>query len=145
MQELRELQRQGVSIQAISKLIGWDRKTIRKYLQPSNAQPEYGPRKRSASKLDPFKAYLEERMHAGVWNARVLLRELRLQNYSGGYTILKDWLQPQRSAARTVAVRRFETPQGSKPKWIGAIWARWSGKANANSGASPVRWVTAEP
>ena len=29
-QELRELQRQGMSIQAISELTGWDRKTIRK-------------------------------------------------------------------------------------------------------------------
>jgi len=26
----------------------------------------------------------------------------------------KDWLQPQRSAARTVAVRRFETPAGKQ-------------------------------
>jgi transposase len=112
VQELKELQRQGVSIQAISKLTGWDRKTIRKYLQQANARPDYGPRKRSSSKLDAFKPYLEERMRAGVWNARVLLRELQQQNYSGGYTILKGWLQPQRSAARTVAVRRFETPPG---------------------------------
>ena len=33
VQELKELQRQGMSIQAISKLTGWDRKTIRKYVQ----------------------------------------------------------------------------------------------------------------
>ena len=32
MQELKELQRQGMSIQAISELTGWDRKTIRKYI-----------------------------------------------------------------------------------------------------------------
>lgn len=53
-------------------------------------------------------------MRAGVWNARVLLGELREQNYTGGYTILKDWLHPQRSAARSVAVRRFETPPGKQ-------------------------------
>jgi hypothetical protein len=70
--ELAELQRQGISIQGISKLSGWDRKTVRKYLLQPNAMPEYGPRRRQASKLDPFKAYLEERMHAGVWNAQVL-------------------------------------------------------------------------
>src|SRR5258708_39147765 len=33
VQELKELQRQGMSIQAISELTGWDRKTIRKYVQ----------------------------------------------------------------------------------------------------------------
>jgi transposase len=114
VQELKELQRQGMSIQGISKLTGWDRKTIRKYLQQPEALPEYGPRREQASKLDPFKPYLEERLRAGVWNACVLLRELRERNYSGGYTILKDWLQPQRSSARTVAVRRFETPPGKQ-------------------------------
>jgi hypothetical protein len=44
--------------------------------------------------LEPFKAYLKERLLAGVWNVAVLLRELRERNYNGGYTILKDWLQP---------------------------------------------------
>ncbi|MGB7729138.1 MAG: IS21 family transposase [Candidatus Acidiferrum sp.] len=114
MQELTELQRQGMSIQGISKLTGWDRKTVRKYLLQPNAMPEYGPRRRQASKLDPFKPYLEERMRAGVWNAQVLLRELRGRNYTGGYTILKNWLHPQRSSARVVAVRRFETPPGKQ-------------------------------
>ena len=33
-----------MSIQAISKLTGWDRKTIRKYLQAAGVVPEYGPR-----------------------------------------------------------------------------------------------------
>jgi len=55
---------------------------------------------------------VEDRLKAGVWNARVLLRELRERGYQGGYTILTDWLRPQRAAARVVAVRRFETPAG---------------------------------
>jgi len=53
-------------------------------------------------------------MRAGVWNARVLLRELQQRSYAGGYTILTDWLRPQRESARTVAVRRFETPAGKQ-------------------------------
>jgi transposase len=44
----------------------------------------------------------------------VLLRELRARNYTGGYTILKEWLHPQRESARVVAVRRFETPPGKQ-------------------------------
>src|SRR5438128_7597985 len=103
-----------MSIQAISQLTGWDRKTIRKYLLEPAGVPVYGPRRAQASKLDPFKPYLEERMRAGVWNARVLLRELRERNYTGGYTILTGWLRPQRTSARTVAVRRFETPPGKQ-------------------------------
>ena len=73
-----------------------------------------GRGRRLPSKLEPFKPYLQERMQAGVWNARVLLRELRERDYDGGYTLLTDWLRPQREAARTVAVRRFETPPGQQ-------------------------------
>jgi transposase len=112
VQEIEELKRQGLSIKGISKLTGCDRKTIRKYLAQPETTPVYGPREPRSSKLDRFKTYIEERLKAGVWNARVLLRELRQQGYAGGYTILTDWLRPQRESARTVAVRRFETPIG---------------------------------
>jgi hypothetical protein len=43
VQELKELQRQGMSIQEISKLTGWDRKTIRKHMQAAGLAREYGP------------------------------------------------------------------------------------------------------
>lgn len=114
VQELEELKRQGLSIGAISRLTGYDRKTVRKYLLQPEARPVYGPRPAPPSKLDPFKEYLGDRLKAGVWNAQVLLRELRTRGYAGGYTILKDWLQPQRQAATTVAVRRFKTPPGKQ-------------------------------
>jgi transposase len=65
VQELKELQRQGMSIQAISKLTGWDRKTIRKYMQAAGLAPEYGPRSAPPSKLDAFKPYLEKRLGPG--------------------------------------------------------------------------------
>src|SRR5207253_1508004 len=83
-----------------------------KYLLKPETVPRYGPRAARASKLDAHKPYLQDRMKAGVWNAQVLLRELRKLGYPGGYTILKDWLQPQRAAGMATAVRRFETPPG---------------------------------
>lgn len=67
---------------AISNLTGYDRKTVRKYLLNPTAKPEYPPRSKPAGKLEPFKGYLGERLQAGVWNARVLLRELRSRNYT---------------------------------------------------------------
>ena len=115
VQDINELKREGLSIHAISELTGLDRKTIRKYLLDPTGRPVYGPRTSSAtSKLETFKPYLEDRLQAGVWNARVLLRELRERNYGGGYTILTDWLRPQRESARVVAVRRFETGPGKQ-------------------------------
>src|SRR6266850_2568907 len=122
-----------MSIQAISKLTGWDRKTIRKYVQAAGLAPEYGPRSAPPSKLDAFKPYLEERLRAGVWNARVLLRELRERNYAGGYTILTDWLRPQRSATRVVAVpavsRTDERESGSGREVCAAELPVWLARA----------------
>jgi transposase len=111
VEDLRAFQRQGLSISEIHRLTGFDRKTIRKYLRDTG-RPRYGPRPPRPSKRTPYTPYLAERLQAGVWNARVLLRELQERGYAGGYTILKDYLRPQRQAARTVAVRRFETPPG---------------------------------
>ena len=136
MHEIEELRRQGLSINAISKLTGSDRKTIRKYLARPEAAPVYGPRESRPSKLDTFKTYIDERLKAGVWNARVLLRELRKRGYTGSYTILTDWLRPQRESARSVAVRRFETPIGHQAQvdWghLGTI--EMDGKPRSMSG-----------
>lgn len=112
--EIEEMKQTGMSVSAISELTGYDRKTIRKYLLGSEAVPRYRERGEQPSKLEVFKPYLEDRLKAGVWNAQVLLRELRERGYHGGYTILKDWLQPQREASRVAAVRRYETPPGKQ-------------------------------
>jgi hypothetical protein len=71
------------------------------------------------SKLDAFKPYIEERLKAGVWNAQVLLRELRARGFSGGYTILKDWLHPQRTSAQTVGCADLRLPRANKRRWTG--------------------------
>jgi transposase len=112
VKEIEELRRQGLSISAISAITGNDRKTIRKYLADSGTMPRYGPREPRPGKLDGFKAYIEDRLNTGVWNAVVLLRELRERGYQGGYTLLTDYLKPLRRSARMAAVRRFETPPG---------------------------------
>ena len=114
MLSIEQLKREGLSIQAIGELTGYDRKTIRKYLLKPDGAPAYRTRTPQAGKLDVFKPYLQDRLKAGVWNACVLLREVRQRGYAGGYSILTDWVRPQRAAAQTVAVRRFETPAGKQ-------------------------------
>ena len=114
MDEIKELKREGLSIRAISRLTGYDRKTISRYLLAPTGRPVYKARPSAASNLEPFKPYLKERLKADVWNAQVLFRELRERNYSGGYSTLTEWLRPQRKEALVVAVRRFETPPGKQ-------------------------------
>lgn len=66
MYEITELKREGLSIKAIGELLGWDRKTVRKYLIAPESVPSYGPREGGSSKLDPFQDYLSDRLKAGV-------------------------------------------------------------------------------
>ena len=68
--ELEEMKQMGLSVLAISEVTGYDRKTVRKYLLEPEGLPSYGPRVSQPSKLDPHKPYLEDRLTAGVWNAR---------------------------------------------------------------------------
>ena len=125
MKEIRRLRREGVSISEIASLMNRDRKTVRKYLDPAMSKPQYRKRASRGGKLEAFKPYLQSRLRSGVWNAVVLLSEIRKRGYRGGYTTLKDWLQPKREAARSVAQRRFETPPGRQAQvdWssIGAL------------------------
>ena len=75
-------------------------------------------------------------MQVGVWNARVLLREVRERGHAGSSTLLTDWMHPQRDSARVVAVRRFETPPAGKGKWTGAIWERWRWRTKSGIGGA---------
>ena len=109
--EIQQLRRQGLSVSDIRSLTGLNRRTVRKYLDNPQT-PRYAARPAAASVLEPYKPFLKERMAAGVWNASVLLRELRERGFAGGYTTLTDYLRPLRQTARCIATRRFETPPG---------------------------------
>lgn len=111
--EIMRLHAAGLSIREIARRTGFARNTVRKYLRKP-ALPRYGPRARRPSKLDPFKPYLEQRMAAGVFNANRLLHELRALGYTGGVTILKDYLKPHRPPRRPQAVVRFEPAPGEQ-------------------------------
>jgi transposase len=65
VEEISELKRQGLSIRAISRLTGYNRRTIKKYLQTPTSRPVYGPRGEPESKLEPFKSYIQGRLQSG--------------------------------------------------------------------------------
>jgi transposase len=59
-----ELHRQGLSISAIARQLGMDRKTIRRYIARGLEPPAYGPRPPQQRGTDPFLSYLRERLAA---------------------------------------------------------------------------------
>ena len=79
-----ELHRQGVSVSAIARQVGLDRKTVRKYIEHGLEPPMHGPRPPRASKIAPFSRYLRERLAAfPQLTGRRLHRELREQLPTG--------------------------------------------------------------
>ncbi|WP_338463378.1 IS21 family transposase [Brevibacillus borstelensis] len=105
---LHELQVSGKSIREITRETGHSRNTIRKYLRAEGI-PEPRPRKKRVSKLDPFKALLDLYLEKGIFNCEVLLRLLKERGYTGGITIIKDYVKPRRPPKQAPAVQRYET------------------------------------
>jgi len=112
---LLDLHRQGLSITAIARQLGLDRKTVRRYIERGLEAPSYGPRKPRPRLIDPFTVYLRERATAypGLTATR-LLRELRERGYRGGYTAVTDFLRDVRPAPAPAFEVRFETPPGDQ-------------------------------
>jgi transposase len=108
-----DLHRQGLSVSAIARRTGVDRKTVRKYVECGLEPPAYGPRLPRATKVTPFERYLCERLAAfpDLTGSR-LLRELRELGYTGGYTAVKDFLRGIRPIQTAAFEVRFETPPG---------------------------------
>lgn len=108
-----DLHKQGLSVSAIAKRMGLDRKTVRKYIERGAVAPQYSPRPVRASVIAPFEAFVRERVAA--WpelTGTRLLREIREQGYAGSYTVLKRLLRRIRPAKAPVFEHRFETPAG---------------------------------
>jgi transposase len=110
---IHELRAQGVSISAIARQLGLDRKTVRRHIEAGVHPPAYGPRPPRGSIIDPYREYLRARVEAypGL-SARRLLREIQAQGYTGGYTRVTDCLRELRPPTEAGFVHRFETPAG---------------------------------
>ncbi len=108
---IHDLKRQGLSISAIARKTGLDRKTVRKYLERGLEAPSYSPRAPRARLIEPFEAYLCRRIDKcpGL-SARRLLRDTRMLGYSGGHTAVTDFLRQLRNDRP----KRFEVR--SKPR-----------------------------
>ena len=112
---IQDLHKQGLSISAIARKVGCDRKTVRKYLERGLDMPVYGPRQPRDRLIDPFESYLRERVltFPGLSGAR-LLREIQEMGYEGSYTAVTDFLRDIRPSQQTQFERRFETPPGKQ-------------------------------
>ena len=64
-----DLHRQGLTVSAIARELGIDRKTVRKCITRGLEPPAYGPRKPRQRVIEPFVPYLRERVMAYIIRA----------------------------------------------------------------------------
>lgn len=109
---IQALDQRGVYQKDIAEQLQVHPKTVSRALQRQGA-PERERVKRG-SKLDAHKGKVDQLLSEGVWNARVILREIQAEGYEGGYSILLEYIQPKRVLRPGRATVRFETEPGQQ-------------------------------
>ena len=112
---IREKADQGKSAYAISKEMGIAENTVKKYIRERGKSVEHGlAGKPKGSKLDAFKPDIQKYLQNGIFNCIVIYDRLQEKGYSGGITILKDYVKTFRPVRSEKAVERYETLPGKQ-------------------------------
>jgi transposase len=109
---IEALNKSGVYLKDIAEELEVHPRTVKRALQRGGA-PKV-ERKVGPSKLDPYKAKVDELLAEGVWNSRVILREIQALGYEGRSTMLRLYIQPKRTLRSGRATVRFETEPGKQ-------------------------------
>ncbi len=107
-QQILELRSHRYGMREIALRVSRDRKTVRRILEEEGIINRQAPDQ--ASKLDPFRETIREKVAKRLTATRIL-REIRQQGYTGGRSILTDYIRSIRAdvVPRTRVKRRFET------------------------------------
>ena len=109
---IKALNERGVYQKDIAEQLGVHPKTVRRALQRGSAPRRQ--RKRRGSKLEPYQTTIDRLLSENVWNAVVILREIQAEGYSGGLTVLRQYIAPKRKLRASRATVRFETKPGQQ-------------------------------
>jgi transposase len=109
---IQALHQRGVYQKDIAAELNVHPKTVRRALRRQGAPERI--REKRGSKLDAYKGRVDQLLSEGVWNAVVILREIRAAGYEGGYSILLEYIQPKRVLRPSQATVRFETEPGKQ-------------------------------
>ena len=109
---IKSLNQRGIYLKDIAAELGVHPKTVSRALKRKNAPSR--ERKRSPSLLEPYKPKIDQLLSEDVWNGVVILREIQAEGYSGGYTMLLQYIAPKRALRPSQATVRFETQPGQQ-------------------------------
>lgn len=104
-QQVQELAQQGLTQEQIAQQTGVEVHTVRRYLRASTF-PERRPHACPPGKLTAYQAYLLRRWQEGCHNALQLWRELQEQGFTGGATIVRNYVRAWREPGTDPAVQQ---------------------------------------
>jgi len=131
--------RQGLSVSAIARRTGHDRKTVRKYIERGMEPPAYKPREPGPSLIGPFETFLRGRVgRFPDLTGRRLWREIRELGFAGAYSTVTEFLRGIRPAEPPPFERRFETPPGRQAQ---VDFAHFKVAFEDEPGAERVVWL----
>lgn len=104
---------EGESISRVAERFGVSRQTVSNHQNRPDGVTDYGkPQPKRGSKLDLYKPYIEARLREFDLTAAKLFEEIKTQGYTGGYTVVKDFVRSIREGQVKQATERFETLPG---------------------------------
>ena len=109
---IKALDEMGVYQKDIAEKVGMHPKTVSRALKRGSVPGK--TRQVKGSKLDPYKATIDRLLKEGVWNAVVILREIRVDGYDGEISLVRKYIQPKRVMRSSRATVRFETRPGQQ-------------------------------
>ncbi|MFE6692242.1 ISL3 family transposase [Streptomyces sp. NPDC057743] len=98
---VHDLLAQGMPQREIGRQLGLARNTVRRFARAATAeQLSTGKWQGRASVLDDYKPHLHQRWQEGCTTAKTLFDEIKAAGYTGGLTVLRDYLRPLRSGTQ---------------------------------------------
>ena len=119
-EQVMALFRAGHSQAEISRQVGIERKTVRRWLRRGEF-PERKPPLRRPPKVNEFAAYLEQRWNEGCHNATRLYQEIRAKGYAGKRAMVARLVSPWRKTGKAA---RPDAPERIAPKHAAILATR---------------------
>jgi transposase len=101
---IHDLLAEGAGIRQIARHLAWGRHTVQRYARAATWQEMVVGQKPRPSSLDPFKAYLLRRISEGCSKATVLHREVSARGFTGGYGIVRAFVEQHRTRPDLIKV-----------------------------------------
>ncbi len=101
-------ERQGLSVGQIARALGMDRRTVAKWVSTAQYRPRASTAR--ASQLDPYKHQVVRLLETHPYSAQQILQRLREDGFSGGYTIVKDYVRRVRPPRREAFLKLSFAP-----------------------------------